>query len=108
MARPRRPVRNPAARSWCAEVRRFLRLINADEVLGTQRWLREKCIGVVFDPIDRNYFWFNPGSLTDFERFCRPEFISPARPFAQNNRSWSLRPSSDGRCGKRSVGFDQT
>src|ERR1035437_10265749 len=65
-------------------------------------------IGVVFDPIDRNYFWFNPGSLTDFERFCRPEFISPARPFAQNNRSWRLRPASDGRCGKRSVGFDQT
>src|SRR5450759_2739113 len=32
----------------------------------------------------------------------------PARPFAQNNRSWRLRPSSDGRCGKRSVGFDQT
>src|ERR1019366_5051472 len=37
MARPRRPVRNPAAQSWCAEVRRFLRLINADEVLGTHR-----------------------------------------------------------------------
>src|ERR1017187_8596877 len=35
MARPRRPVRNIAARSWCAEVKRFLRLINADEVLGT-------------------------------------------------------------------------
>src|ERR1039457_1703006 len=62
-------------------------------------------IGVVFDPIDRNYFWFNPGSLTDFERFCRPEFISPARPFAQNNRSWRLRPSSDGRCrGVKSAG----
>ena len=27
--------RNIAARSWCADVRRFSRLINADEVLGT-------------------------------------------------------------------------
>src|SRR6266568_6260584 len=35
MARPRRPVRNIAARSWCADVRRFFRLINADELLGT-------------------------------------------------------------------------
>src|SRR5271169_483704 len=35
MASPRRPVRNIAARSWCAEVRRFLRLINTDEVFGT-------------------------------------------------------------------------
>ena len=35
MARPRRPVRNIAARSWCADVRRFFQLINADEVLGT-------------------------------------------------------------------------
>src|ERR1039457_2134435 len=42
MARPRRPVRNPAARSWCAEVRRFLRLINADEVLGTHTRPRER------------------------------------------------------------------
>src|SRR5450830_143923 len=35
MARPRRPVRNILARSWCADVRRFLRLINTDEVFGT-------------------------------------------------------------------------
>src|SRR5271167_2902683 len=35
MVRPKRPVRNIAARSWCADVRRFSRLINADEVLGT-------------------------------------------------------------------------
>src|SRR5674476_856795 len=37
MARPRRPVRNKVARSWFADVRRFLRLINTDEVLGTHR-----------------------------------------------------------------------
>src|ERR1035441_9673886 len=37
MARPRRPVRNIAARSWFADVRRFHRLINTDEVLGTHR-----------------------------------------------------------------------
>src|ERR1035437_10695017 len=35
MAPPKRPVRNKAARSWSADVRRFLRLINTDEVLGT-------------------------------------------------------------------------
>src|ERR1035437_779755 len=35
MARPRRPVRNIATRSWCADVRRFLRLIKTDEVFGT-------------------------------------------------------------------------
>src|ERR1035437_6870653 len=37
MARPRRPLRNTAARSWCADVRRFFRLINADEVFGTHK-----------------------------------------------------------------------
>ena len=37
MARPRRPGRNTAAQSWCADVRRFFRLINADEVLGTHK-----------------------------------------------------------------------
>ena len=35
MARPRQPLQNTAARSWCAEVRRFLRLINTDKVFGT-------------------------------------------------------------------------
>ena len=35
MARPRRPRRNTTAQSWCADVRRFLRPINTDEVLGT-------------------------------------------------------------------------
>src|ERR1019366_10137590 len=39
MARPRRPVRNIATRSWCADVRRFLRLINTDEVFGTHNGL---------------------------------------------------------------------
>src|ERR1035437_1806297 len=29
------PSRNTAARSWCADVRRFFRLINAHEVFGT-------------------------------------------------------------------------
>src|ERR1019366_8298999 len=38
MAPPKRPVRNKAARSWSADVRRFFRLINADEVLGTHRF----------------------------------------------------------------------
>ena len=37
MVRPKRPVRNIAARSWCADVRRFFRLINTDEVFGTHR-----------------------------------------------------------------------
>ena len=35
---PGQPVRNIAARSSCAEVRRFLRLINTDEVFGTHTW----------------------------------------------------------------------
>src|SRR5215204_3742212 len=35
MATPRRPGRSRAVQTWCADVRRFLQLINADEVLGT-------------------------------------------------------------------------
>jgi hypothetical protein len=29
-----RPIRNIATRSWCADVRRFIRLINAEQVFG--------------------------------------------------------------------------
>src|SRR5215218_1546711 len=37
MATPRRPGRSRAVQTLCADVRRFLQLINADEVLGTHR-----------------------------------------------------------------------
>src|SRR5450759_4719998 len=40
MVRPRRPVRNIAARSWCADVRRSLQLINTDEVFGIHTMTR--------------------------------------------------------------------
>src|ERR1035441_421956 len=40
MVRPRRSVRNIAARSWCADVRRSLQLINTDEVFGIHTMTR--------------------------------------------------------------------
>jgi hypothetical protein len=40
MVSPTRPVRTRAALSWCADVRRILRLINADMVFGTHKGYR--------------------------------------------------------------------
>src|SRR5450631_2570729 len=37
MAPPRQKLRNTSAQSWCADVGRFLRLINTDGVSGTHK-----------------------------------------------------------------------